>query len=153
MIELSRAPEGDDAPATDATEFNATGLPVAIPDNTASGASSVINVSSGATVSGVSVSANITHTWAGDLRVELRHGGVTVVLADREGGSRDDVSVTRLLTDFDGLAADGPWELFVSDNARYDNGNITETVTERNRTGTEGFSKSAGLIANARRQR
>ena len=84
---------------------------VPIPDNNPVGASSVILVSNvTSALRKVAVSVYITHTWVGDLRLELiAPDGTTVVLSDSNGGSGDNYgtacSPDRLRTTFDD---DGP---------------------------------------------
>ncbi|MEJ5239079.1 MAG: M36 family metallopeptidase [Limisphaera sp.] len=65
--------------------------PVPIPDNNPNGANSAIVVSNLTTaVRKVAVSVYITHTWVGDLRLELvAPDGTTVVLSDSNGGRGD----------------------------------------------------------------
>jgi YD repeat-containing protein len=67
---------------------SAAGLPKPIPDNSATGVSSSVAVAGGGTVSNVDVSiAHLTHTWDGDLQIELiGPDGTKVTLADRPGG-------------------------------------------------------------------
>jgi YD repeat-containing protein len=67
---------------------SATGLPKSIPDNNATGVSSSITLGGSGTVSNVDVSiAHLTHTWDGDLQIELTGpDGTKVMLADRPGG-------------------------------------------------------------------
>src|SRR5436190_3905745 len=74
-------------PGTDQST-SATGLPKAIPDNTATGVSSSVTVGGSGTVANVDVSiSHITHTWDGDLQIELTGpDGTKVMLADRPGG-------------------------------------------------------------------
>ncbi len=62
---------------------------VAIPDNNkTTGASSTITVSglpAGDQVSKLHVGLDVSHTWVGDLRIELTHGATTVSLVDATG--------------------------------------------------------------------
>ncbi|MFH1278627.1 MAG: C25 family cysteine peptidase [Candidatus Eisenbacteria bacterium] len=105
---------------------------LAIPDNNPAGVSDVMTVNTGgATVSGVEVFVNITHTYIGDLIVRLTSpGGTTVVLHNRSGSSADNIygwypgTLTPAgdLADFIGDPCDGSWTLFVSDNASIDVG-------------------------------
>jgi zinc metalloprotease ZmpB len=107
---------------------------LAIPDNSAAGASSVATVASTFAVASVNVDVNLTHTYIGDLIVELRHGAKTVRLHNRSGGGTDNlagnypgtltVGGPGALADFAGDAANGAWTLFVSDNASADTGSL-----------------------------
>src|SRR4051812_25246875 len=67
---------------------SAAGLPKPIPDKSATGVSSSIAIGGSGTVSNVDVSiAHLTHTWDGDLQIELTGpDGTKVMLADRPGG-------------------------------------------------------------------
>jgi YD repeat-containing protein len=69
----------------------ATDVPKSIPDNNATGVSSSITLAGSGTVSNVDVSiSRITHTWDGDLQIELiGPDGTKVMLADRPGGSNN----------------------------------------------------------------
>ena len=95
-----------------------------IPDNSLTGAASVITVEDDNPVDGISVSVDISHTWRGDLRAVLSHDGVEVVLHDRAGGSADDLRETWTLSDFAGTSSHGEWVLHVSDHATRDTGTI-----------------------------
>jgi len=81
---------GDGASCTTAagnpTTYSAT-VNGAIPDGGGSGnaLTNTINVPTSYTVGDVDIDYNITHTYVGDLTVELTHGGVTVTVMDRPG--------------------------------------------------------------------
>jgi len=106
----------------------------AIPDNNATGIRDTIRIAEAFAVKGVTVSLNLTHTYIGDLIVELTHGTRTVRLHNRTGSSADNivgVYPTTLavdgpgtLADFVNLPANGDWVLFVSDNASIDTGTL-----------------------------
>ncbi len=96
----------------------------------------------------VDVKLYITHTWDSDLDVYLIHGGVTVELFTDVGGSGNDFRDTVLddeapisilsgfppftgrygpegrLSDFDGMNAQGTWQLKIVDDAGQDYGNL-----------------------------
>jgi subtilisin-like proprotein convertase family protein len=107
---------------------------LAIPDNSPTGVSSVVTVSQTWAVQSVEVQVNITHTYIGDLIVELRHGTKIVRLHNKTGSSNDNIIGTfpttivvdgpGALTDFTGDAANGTWTLFLSDNASTDTGTL-----------------------------
>ncbi len=104
---------------------------LAIPDNTPAGVSSSLAIGQAGTVKGVKVSVDITHTYIGDLRVELvAPGGQQVLLHDRSGGSADNLiraydSVTSPgLAGLAGAATQGNWTLHVSDLAAQDVGKL-----------------------------
>jgi hypothetical protein len=96
--------------------------PTAIPDNSPSGAVSVIDVAEPAVIGALSVDVDITHTYVGDLKVVLTHNGTEAVLWNREGGSDDDIQQTFKPEDFTGMDAAGTWTLHVVDEASIDTG-------------------------------
>jgi len=107
-----------------ATEY-VSSASVPIPDNDPTGAQSDIVVPDGGTISAVSVTVDISHTYRGDLVVKLvRQGGGEIVLSEREGGSADDIKKTYAVTAFDGQDAAGTWSLVVVDKAKSDTGTI-----------------------------
>ncbi len=107
----------------------------AIPDNNRTGISSTQNVSDAFTISSLKVSVNITHTYRGDLKVELVHGGKTKVLHANSGGSADNVVETYTVTDWDGTSARGSWVLRVSDHAGADVGTLNSWKLEMTESG------------------
>jgi hypothetical protein len=58
-----------------------------IPDNAPAGVTDSINVGDSFSVTDVNVGLNITHTWVGDLCIEVEHGGTTVLLVQRPGAN------------------------------------------------------------------
>ncbi|MFC9175005.1 S8 family serine peptidase [Streptomyces sp. NPDC057107] len=90
-------------------------------------------VESPVTVSGITgnapsalkVPVNISHTYIGDLRIDLvaPNGTVFNLKAFGSGGSADDV-VTTYTVNASSVAANGIWKLRVADNARADTGRI-----------------------------
>jgi subtilisin-like proprotein convertase family protein len=145
-------PTGQAAPAQ---STNATDVPKAIPDANATGISSSATVAGSGTVANVDVSiARITHTWVGDLQIELiGPDGTRVMLADRPGGPDNagdnfvntvfsDSAATPLsagsapytgtfkpqggrLAAFNGKPVAGKWTLRVADVSAYDTGTLT----------------------------
>ncbi|HJL14893.1 MAG TPA: proprotein convertase P-domain-containing protein [Sandaracinaceae bacterium LLY-WYZ-13_1] len=105
--------------------------PVDIPDDDPSGASSTIEVTEPGTISSLAVDVDITHTYRGDLRVTLvSPSGEEALLFDRDGGSQDDLVETFTTAAFNGLDAEGTWELVVSDNAGADTGTLNSWSME-----------------------
>jgi subtilisin-like proprotein convertase family protein len=109
--------------------FAAADLPKAIPDNSATGATSLINVTqTGLDVQQVKVSVNITHQARGDLVIQvIAPNGETATLSNRQGGQQDDFVVTNLdisASFTTGSPASGQWRLFVRDLARRRTGTI-----------------------------
>jgi len=104
---------------------------VAIPDNNTTGVTSTINVPNSMTITSVSVSVGITHTFQGDLEVALiGPDNTTVLLHNRTGGGTDNINTTynittrsaQALSAFTGKNTSGAWKLRVRDLAAADTG-------------------------------
>lgn len=112
-----------------------------IPDASPSGVRSEVTLPDAGTVGGLTVTADLTHPYVGDLVVALvAPGGARVVLRSRTGSSGHDVHDTWRDTDHPGLAglvgttAGGTWALEVADLARrdigtFDHWSVEATVT------------------------
>jgi hypothetical protein len=110
-------------PAGDTRTYEST-TPVAIPDDDPAGITSVIVVPDAVTPRTVTVELDVTHTYAGDLRITLSHGGTEAVLWDRAGGANDDVRQSFPLDAFAGRPAAGDWTLLIVDDAARDVGTL-----------------------------
>jgi subtilisin-like proprotein convertase family protein len=110
---------------------------VAIPDNSPAGVYDYLDFTDDSTISGVEIYMNITHTYIGDLIVEVTSPeGTTVRLHNQTGGTAEDiigwyptelvVNGPGALEDFIGESAMGEWELWVSDNAGIDTGTLNQ---------------------------
>ncbi len=120
----------------------------AIPIADFSSFNSVLNVPDAFCVGDVDVEIDITHTYRGDLVVELTSPqGAIVRLHNRTGGSADNLMVTYdqgvlnpdgpgALTDFNGQAAMGNWTLTVSDLAGGDIGTLNSWKLKIAQSGT-----------------
>ncbi len=102
-----------------------------IPDNDATGISSVLSISANGDVTSVSVSVEIIHSWIGDLRVSLHSpAGTRVVLHDHEGANGDDIIRTWASDNFAELqrlqseGVRGDWRLHIADRASADVGRL-----------------------------
>ena len=129
--------------------YQATGVPVAVPDNTPAGASTSIVVTDINTVTDVNVRVRITHTYDGDLDLKLTGpNAITIVLSENRGTSGDNFTNTvfddsaataiasgvapftgsfrpeAALSAFNGIPATGTWTLTVVDQANVDVGTI-----------------------------
>lgn len=113
--------------------WNASDVPIAIPDNDSGGVNSYINVPASGTITDVEVDVNVTHTYEGDLVISLFHpDGQKVILHQKTGGSADDVITTYPtqttptwpLSALDGKPAGGLWRLWVKDEANLDLGTL-----------------------------
>jgi len=108
---------------------------LAIPDDSAAGVSTTINVALDREITSLKLDLNLTHTFIGDLEVSLTSPqGTTVMLHDRSGGSEDniigtypdDLDPAQSLDSFLGENMLGNWTLHVSDNAGWDTGTVNE---------------------------
>lgn len=117
------------------TETFTQSTPRTIPDNNATGVTSTLNVPLQQPVSDLTVDISLTHTWIGDLIVELvSPAGTRVRLHNRTGSSADNivgnfdlnlaVDGPGALDDFSGQNPFGTWTLFLSDNASTDTGTL-----------------------------
>ncbi len=115
----------------------------AIPDNTAAGISDTIAFDQEATIAGVKVSLDITHTYIGDLQVTLlTPWGASILLHPRhQGGSADNIRRTYAdselpaLADLRGRSVNGLWRLTVQDLAPADTGTLNKWGLEFITTG------------------
>ncbi len=119
------------APRVELSYCDTPGL--AIPDSDPVGVSTQIAVTEGDIMVDVNVDIDLTHTWRGDLILELTSpAGTTVRLHNRTGSLDDDIMTNYDLvtepdgpgsmSDFDGESPIGMWTLFISDNAGGDTG-------------------------------
>jgi hypothetical protein len=110
-------------------DFTSTDVPKSIPDNSATGVSSVNNVPTGPTDTlKVTVDVNITHPNIGDLVIQvISPTGQAAVLSNRAGGKADNFVVTGqdISASFTSTSSPvGQWRLFVQDLARRNTGTI-----------------------------
>ena len=138
-------------PGTAVTTFTSTDVPKAIPDNLATGVTSTLVVPGAGVVSDLDVQiGQITHTFTGDLTIDLTSpSGTTVRLFNRHGGSGDNLTNTvfddsaataisagvapftgsfrpfQPLSAFDHNPLGGTWKLKVVDNAGDDTGTLS----------------------------
>jgi Zn-dependent metalloprotease len=106
-------------------DFVSVDVPKSIPDNNATGVRSndVVSAAATDTVS-LTVDVNITHTFRGDLVIQVvSPGGTVFTLSNRAGGSADNFVATGSPLAFTGNPA-GTWQLFVRDLAAVDVGTI-----------------------------
>jgi Zn-dependent metalloprotease/subtilisin-like proprotein convertase family protein len=106
--------------------FTSTDVPKAIPDNNATGITSVLPVTGNGTVGSLSLSLNITHTFRGDLVVTLvAPDGTSFIVSNRAGGSADNIVISNMaITTFNGHTGAGTWQLKVQDRAAADVGTL-----------------------------
>lgn len=104
---------------------------ITIPDNVPAGVSSGIVIGQSGTAKGIKISVDITHTWIGDLRLELiAPSGQQALLHDQSGGSDDNLIRSYDSVSSPALAAligqpiQGNWTLRVRDLAAEDAGKL-----------------------------
>ena len=114
------------------TVYSATDCPITVADNSTN--YSYITVYDDFCIADVDVNVNISHTYIGDLYVELLSpSGVTVVLHNRTGTGTDNIFATYdddgagtlpygALSQMDYASSAGVWRLRVSDQASTDTG-------------------------------
>jgi M6 family metalloprotease-like protein len=102
-----------------------------IPDNKPDGINSTINIRQAGKLKAIEVGIDITHTYIGDLQVELQSPSEKkVLLHNRTGGSQRDLKQTYSLTSTPALSAlndeslFGDWSLHVRDLASRDIGRL-----------------------------
>lgn len=102
-----------------------------IPDNDPAGVERTLSVVHTGDISELEVDLDLTHTWIGDLTVELRSpAGTRILLHDRLGGAADNIITTYSSADTPALlplrgeAMAGDWRLRVSDQADADQGKL-----------------------------
>jgi len=110
---------------------------LAIPDNNPAGISDTIDIDQSGTVRDIKVWLDITHTWIGDLKIELvSPSGRAVMLHKQTGGSRDNIIQTYdvqnliALQVFMGEEGQGTWTLKASDHAGRDVGKLNRWVLD-----------------------
>jgi M6 family metalloprotease-like protein len=109
-----------------------------IPDNDPTGVSSVIGLVGAGAVQQLRVAVDITHTYIGDLRIELLSPtGRRAILHAQLGGSTDDLLMTydsaapsSVLASFVGQPIEGAWTLRVVDLAGQDSGRLNKWSVE-----------------------
>jgi subtilisin-like proprotein convertase family protein len=104
-----------------------------IPDNFPQGVSDTIWVNEAGSILSLNVDMNVSHSYIGDLRLQLLSpAGSPILLHNRGGGSSDNIIGNYPLTlvpveDLGGLAGEtinGPWILHISDHAPDDLGTL-----------------------------
>ena len=153
------------APGSSVTSYPSTDVPKPIPDNSTAGATSNVVVTATNTVTKVRVTANITHTYYGDITLSLvAPNGTSVTLSAKHGSSGDNYTATVFddaattaiasgsppytgtfrpdapLSTLNGIPANGTWGFKVVDSASSDVGTITGWTLE--------LTTDAGFVCN-----
>ena len=142
-IKSTNVARGEAAPGTE------------IEDDKSQGVSSIITLAEKSKVSAIRVSLDITHTYIGDLKIELiAPSGQRALLHNREGGGKDNLIVTydsetkETLKAFLGQPSFGDWTLWVADLAKVDTGKLNRWSIELDleaTSGTERYEASPNL--------
>ena len=114
-----------DSPVADGAsgQFAQTSEP-AIPITDRNTIQDIITVEQSGTAMSISVAVDITHSYIGDLKIDIiAPDGTTRTLHDRTGGSSDDIDQT-YAPDFDGVGIAGDWTLRIRDGAGGDTGTL-----------------------------
>ncbi|MEU3143443.1 S8 family peptidase [Streptomyces sp. NPDC006999] len=121
---LLRVGDGGTTPPPTGDRFEST-QGVTIADNSTVETSVTVSGVPGNAPSGLAVEVDITHTYIGDLRVQLiaPDGTAYTLKAYGTGGSADDIDTTYTV-DASSETANGTWKLRVSDNYTYDTGRL-----------------------------
>jgi vibriolysin len=115
---------GTTTPPGCTSTVTSTNVPVTIADNAT--VNSTLSVGSAATITSLSLSLNLTHTYRGDLVVSLiSPSGTSFVVSNRAGGSADNLVLSnQALSAFNNQSQAGTWTLRVVDAATGDVGRI-----------------------------
>jgi len=104
-------------------------LNTAIPDNNATGASSAVSVSDSKTIEAVQVKINLSHSYTGELAIELTSpSGTKSMLFNPKNVFASDNNLTNFIllsNAFYGESSSGNWTLKVVDTAANDTGTLT----------------------------
>ncbi len=121
--DFALSPDSTGSGSTSGRFAQASTPALAIPDN-APAVSDTITVPRAGTATAVSVAVDITHTYIGDLKVELvAPDGTVQALHSHTGGSANDIDRT-YTPDFGGTGIAGDWTLRVRDDAGEDTGTL-----------------------------
>ena len=114
----------DSTGGSSSTQFTQTRSP-AIAITAANTITDTITVPDSGTVTSVSVAVDVSHTYKGDLKVDLiAPDGTTKTVHNRSGGSADDIDQT-YTPNFAGVSITGIWTLRINDNyAAADDGTL-----------------------------
>jgi subtilisin-like proprotein convertase family protein len=130
---------------------------LAIPDNVPAGVYDYMTFMDDTEIVSVEVYVNITHTFIGDLIVEITSPeGTTVRLHNRTGGTAENiigwypselvVNGPGSLDDFIGESCFGDWEFWVSDNAGIDTGTINDWCVKVTGSATTGIDEGDDIV-------
>ena len=108
--------------------------------------SDTITVSDSGTATSVSVAVDITHTYIGDLEIDLiAPDGTTKIVRYRSGGDTHDIDQT-YTPDFEGESIAGTWILRINDNYAADDDGVLNSWTLTINHGSSSSSGTASLV-------
>jgi hypothetical protein len=122
----------DDAACSSEVECQSTGTELSfegeggieIPDNNSVGIGSTITIDDSATILGLRVEVDVSHTYRSDLRVTLHRGSEVLVLHNESGGGADDLALDLSFDDWNRSELAGEYRLVIVDSARADTGTL-----------------------------
>ena len=98
---------------------------VSIPDNDAEGVRFTVDVDASGRLSEVAVDISITHTYRGDLEVELVHpSGASAIIQKTSWTAEDNLVALLPAAQFEGMERAGTWTLIVRDMMSVDTGKV-----------------------------
>jgi len=140
---------------TTCTTTTYAGAPISIPDNSPTGATSILNVSTNATISDINIGVNISHQWIGDIKLNVTSplnktvqliassscsppnmsvifddNGTNAVCNSTAPGYLGTIKPLGSLSDFNGDISQGNWTLFIEDQGPSDIGSLTSWNVE-----------------------
>ena len=114
--------------------WNSSNVPLSIPDNNGTGITSNLTIGgTSGTITECDITVNITHTYKGDLLLELYHpDGQKIILHNQTGGSANNIQTTFdeqtspvwSMNLVNGKPLNGTWQLRVKDLAAQDLGTL-----------------------------
>lgn len=109
---------------------------ISIPDNDSEGIKRSFTVDQEGVVEKLILTVDITHSWIGDLSIILEGpNGDLAIVKENDDSDGDDLKRSFTITNFDGKLAKGEWNLYISDEAKFDEGKLIEasiTLTSKN---------------------
>ena len=127
------------------TQTNSPDIDITEDDSTIT---DTITVADSGTVTSLSLAVDVSHTYKGDLKIDLiaPDGTTTKTVHNREGGSADDIDQT-YTPDFAGVSITGTWTLRINDNyPTADDGTLNSWTLTIN-TGSSGTSNPVTSIS------
>ncbi len=137
----------DSTGGSSSAQFTQTRSP-AIAITAANTITDTITVTGSGTVMSVSVAVDVSHTYKGDLKVDLiAPDGTIKTVHNRSGGSADDIDQT-YTPDFAGVSIAGTWTLRINDNyAAADDGTLNSWTLTINSGSSSGTSNPVTSIS------